>query len=64
MSTEQLFEIFEKAQQLVMHQSHSLTPSHREKIADKFANKSLQKLNDMANKLLASRELSQPYCIE
>jgi hypothetical protein len=62
MSTEQLFEIFEKTEQILTHQSHSLTPSHRERIANKFANKSLQELNDIASQLLKQRELHQPYC--
>jgi len=64
MSTEQLFEIFEKTQQILTHQSHSLAASHREQIAHKFANKSLQELNDIASQLLKLRELKQPYCIK
>lgn len=52
-----LEELDERFERLVLcrAESHSLSEAHRRQIADKFANKSLQELQEMATQLIKSR---------
>jgi hypothetical protein len=52
-----LDDLHEKLEQLVNRSQSTLSEAHRRSIADKFANKSLQELNEIACNLETNTEL-------